>query len=680
MAATWDQLLDPEDLALTSQGQGQGPPGDVHDRESHQHHQDSTNTHNSFHNPQNRGDEHMHHEPTSHFAQNRHHDIPTLNPAEDHSSWDPEVIFDANQLPSSFFDHFADSIDINWAAMHGGGQLPMSEPSAFLTQGDINLDLALAAQSLPLSSPRAAQDSSVSPVDSSQVSRDFFLPRGAFRPPHPCAYCKRFRLNCFLLQSTIVNPNPLQSCSVCVALYRQCSFAERPKRRPQGFETAGPVIGNLHGVAEEEDGEDPFQQGDAMAEDLETQHDGKLNLGERGRKTRSVRKTRALRNWMNCHLEEPYPSEVEKADLAEESGLTMTQVNNWFANARRRRKHLSYARERSGSRGRLRAGSPLPRSRMSSSSGSRSTSRDRGGEDRKGKELTPLDRWRNSPPEHEGAEPSAIEKAVRRRSGEDIVVGSRKGSRTRSFSAASESSFSSAGRYASSNSDASCYFSDQNEGRLNDFPGAAASTATGTNNTAAATVAISSGRRGKPRTVFYCTFCTQPFKKKYDWLRHERSVHMPSLSLYICSPPLSEEVSPVLWRMHSTGPECLYCGEASPSPEHFSSHEWESCLEKPEDERTFTRKDHLWQHMKKFHRCKRWEGWEKVELENCRRVRDGVKSWCGFCGVEMASWGDRGEHVAAHFRDGLSLGDWTGGCGVEGWEDGGGGGGWDRED
>lgn len=43
-----------------------------------------------------------------------------------------------------------------------------------------------------------------------------------------------------------------------------------------------------------------------------------------------------LFNWLVEHLREPYPSEEEKLELARETGLSRTTVNNWFINARRR--------------------------------------------------------------------------------------------------------------------------------------------------------------------------------------------------------------------------------------------------------------------------------------------------------------------------------------------------------
>lgn len=46
--------------------------------------------------------------------------------------------------------------------------------------------------------------------------------------------------------------------------------------------------------------------------------------------------TNIMRAWLFQHLTHPYPSEEQKKELAEQTGLTLSQVNNWFINARRR--------------------------------------------------------------------------------------------------------------------------------------------------------------------------------------------------------------------------------------------------------------------------------------------------------------------------------------------------------
>lgn len=54
----------------------------------------------------------------------------------------------------------------------------------------------------------------------------------------------------------------------------------------------------------------------------------------RGNLPRDV--TNLLRTWLDAHLGHPYPTEDEKQRLAEQTGLSIVQVSNWFINARRR--------------------------------------------------------------------------------------------------------------------------------------------------------------------------------------------------------------------------------------------------------------------------------------------------------------------------------------------------------
>lgn len=44
----------------------------------------------------------------------------------------------------------------------------------------------------------------------------------------------------------------------------------------------------------------------------------------------------ALLDWWNSHYRWPYPTEEEKAKLAEATGLDQKQINNWFINQRKR--------------------------------------------------------------------------------------------------------------------------------------------------------------------------------------------------------------------------------------------------------------------------------------------------------------------------------------------------------
>ncbi|KPM39918.1 hypothetical protein AK830_g6677 [Neonectria ditissima] len=399
---------------------------------------------------------------------------------------------------------------------------------------------------------------------------EFFIKNGAHRPSEPCTHCRRRRLQCLILQTTAVNPNPTKSCSSCVALFRECSHSGREKRDHSNFETSMPVIGRLHGVSE-----------------------GALDLSSKRTNTRSVRKTRVLRNWFATHLDHPYPSEEDKADLVQQSGLSKSQVINWFANSRRRHRLSAHAQSNQGNRV-FRQGSPMPYQMG----------------------MSPMERWRSSPPEEE-ASASALESASTRSSSRSECY---------DLDPASDSY----GYDASSNSASSC----------SQFRSRSSSTAF---------------------QAFQCTFCRQSYKKKYDWVRHERSIHLPGLDSWICSTPVP--VPHRVWCVNESNPQCVFCGQVSPTDDHIQSHEFDACAERPVSERKFTRKDHLWQHLHKFHRCRKWDGFQP-DLSLLQHRQDVVRSRCGFCQATTESWDERMDHIALHFRSGMTMDSWTGGCGI----------------
>jgi hypothetical protein len=153
---------------------------------------------------------------------------------------------------------------------------------------------------------------------------------------------------------------------------------------------------------------------------------------------------------------------------------------------------------------------------------------------------------------------------------------------------------------------------------------------------------------------FFCTFCGSSYPTKYDWKRHEESVHASPIT-WICLPPgWSQSLQ-----------KCPFCSEISPPLGHMSAHNHCDCLNKQESERTFNRKDHLQQHIRRVH-------WKRCSGQLADLV-DTLKAWqrpappllpgdpalhCGFCGWCFESWKDRVEHVADHFRERVDLSMW----------------------
>ncbi|UPK90627.1 hypothetical protein LCI18_001562 [Fusarium solani-melongenae] len=335
---------------------------------------------------------------------------------------------------------------------------------------------------------------------------------------------------------------------------------------------------------------------------------------------------RVLKRWFSEHSEHPYPSEEEKTMLQCQTGLNRTQVTNWLANARRRRAADGSAR--ASSRGRSgsaqtsrRAGTPIPRSNTSH------------------RNMDPLQRWVDSPPENEPAAASAIARAMASR---DALP-----SLTRRHTGSSDEGSTHRRRHASSASS---------------FATSSASTdSRSSKGSISASSSLSRGRSYRkrrtqktslaiPRHAFQCTFCTETFRTKYDWQRHENSLHLP-LERWVCSPHGPTAVNPENDQRY-----CVFCGEVDPSETHLVTHNPAAC-----QERSFSRKDHLKQHLRLVHNA----GLIDLSLKLWKAEKPEIKSRCGFCKAELETWLDRVDHLSNHFKLGCTMADWSGNWGFD---------------
>ncbi|SAM01298.1 hypothetical protein [Absidia glauca] len=67
-----------------------------------------------------------------------------------------------------------------------------------------------------------------------------------------------------------------------------------------------------------------------------TTFDTKLGLKKRRRGNLPKHVTEYLKGWLLQHKKHPYPTERQKLELAQRTGLAVNQISNWFINARRR--------------------------------------------------------------------------------------------------------------------------------------------------------------------------------------------------------------------------------------------------------------------------------------------------------------------------------------------------------
>ena len=311
-----------------------------------------------------------------------------------------------------------------------------------------------------------------------------------------------------------------------------------------------------------------------------------------------------LRKWHKEHCDYPYPSAEEKTQFQELTGLSDKQISNWFTNTRRRTK--------SGS------------SQSSNASLSNDFST-----------MNSLDRWRNSPPELEHVSMEDIAAAL---AGTDAITRSHR-----------------TGRSSSRQSDASSVRA--SDTGSSDSQGILSETSSITKHRRRRRKRpnVPLSKRTADQRIFQCTFCTDNFKTKYDWTRHEASLHLP-LDRWTCT-PYGPRYSPLGGGIQT----CVYCDLENPSDDHFGSHRVSECCEKPLAAREFYRKDHLRQHLRQVHKVENFtkaiEGWKTKLIE--------IRSRCGFCNETFQLWSERNEHLADHFRNGASMKDWKGARGLE---------------
>ena len=96
---------------------------------------------------------------------------------------------------------------------------------------------------------------------------------------------------------------------------------------------------SLNGVVEEGEEASDDSSGSLQAQSRGSVTNGKTSAGPKPKKRRGhlpETATNSLKKWLFDHEMHPYPTEEEKAVLCTATNLSMTQINNWFTNARRR--------------------------------------------------------------------------------------------------------------------------------------------------------------------------------------------------------------------------------------------------------------------------------------------------------------------------------------------------------
>ena len=216
------------------------------------------------------------------------------------------------------------------------------------------------------------------------------------RPEKPCDYCRSRRLNCYKTRGEA-------KCTACSTLFRECSL----ETHDAILDIPEFALDTLHVVDEDivkEQGtmtgiKQLKSKGRGANSSTSVRPDDEPGSSKRNGIRFPRHAVKTLRDWVDAHADNPYPTEEEKAELEKKTELKPSQIANWLANARRRRKVSDKAR---------------PRVCASPSLGPTTPAIDIPGIEapKPWDELNPFERWRHSPPENEPADIQNIKDAM----------------------------------------------------------------------------------------------------------------------------------------------------------------------------------------------------------------------------------------------------------------------------
>ncbi|KAM6510000.1 hypothetical protein FALCPG4_017633 [Fusarium falciforme] len=349
-----------------------------------------------------------------------------------------------------------------------------------------------------------------------------------------------------------------------------------------------------------------------------------------------------LKRWLALHSRYPYPTDGEKELLQHQTGLTKTQISNWFTNTRRKRRAQPQRNPFSHT-----DNTPIGPIDISRRPGTPAVDSN----------TNPLQRWVDSPPESEPASVTAIARAV----ASSWESPPRRNTHYRSMLTDEESgrSFGNGASASSAGTSSGSSFASSHSHRSGGSFGSIGSINKLRSHRRRRRRAIPERKERtsliNPQKPYQCTFCAEAFRTKHDWQRHEKSLHL-SLERWVCTPEGSRATNPRTNQIC-----CVFCGMARPDDSHLETHNHTACKVRPAEDKSFYRKDHINQHLKLVHNAQ-FVDWS---MKSWKITTSEIRSRCGFCGMTMSSWPARVDHLAEHFKNGSTMADWKGDWGFE---------------
>lgn len=365
--------------------------------------------------------------------------------------------------------------------------------------------------------------------------------------------------------------------------------------------------------------EDSQNSKSAMDEVLETQD---VHNSTRPVARHSWSSTHLLKQWYTSNSAWPYPTAEEKVELSHRTGLSVRQISQWFVNTRRRNIDGRPSEILDNNENPISLSLPVTLDSPQE----------------EGANVKSVDCGHNPSTEGNSASSRALSQIVVQDT--SIEFDSQDDAPMNAASNPLNAVASAASSYSSSCSHDSDLKARRHRKKQH----------SGSRHTATDVQA-----EDKALRIYQCTFCTDTFKLRYDWTRHEGTLHL-ALEQWTCLP-----AGPKRWNVGDATPKCSLCDACDPTDAHLRSHRISDCIMKPATLRSFHRKDHLNQHLRLAHGIDRMI----PSMNSWKSKISEVKSRCGFCGETFSLWPDRNDHLVDHFRRGKSMKDWRGDRGLE---------------
>lgn len=143
---------------------------------------------------------------------------------------------------------------------------------------------------------------------------------------------KSYSANVLEPQTQNAMPLPLYSHQLLIR-----TQAEHSSTSPSYFPELSYPAAKSEEEYEEDYDDEPFVQTTTFINEPQFHHTYKPQIARKRRRGNLPKEvTEFLKHWLILHKKHPYPTEREKQALADETGLMVNQISNWFINARRR--------------------------------------------------------------------------------------------------------------------------------------------------------------------------------------------------------------------------------------------------------------------------------------------------------------------------------------------------------